>query len=193
MLSATPTTSWPRPWMVRPVGNASSVSRASTCVCTVVCTSTTGEAPETVIDSSREPTFRSALMVAVKLVGSSTPSRLNVENPLRVNVTTYVPGLRSTILYCPEPSVSTARVFSISTSLDASTVTPGSTAPDASFTTPAIALWADAMAGSSTTNAAASATAMTLRNIQASFGVSPTTGRRLSHNGQKESDYLQPN
>jgi hypothetical protein len=36
------------------------------------------------------------------------------------------------------PSVTTERVFSISAGLDVSTVTPGSTAPDVSLTTPAI-------------------------------------------------------
>ena len=41
-------------------------------------------------------------------------------------------------LYWPVPSVTTVRVFSRSAGLDASTVTPGSTAPDASLTTPAI-------------------------------------------------------
>src|SRR6266540_1280716 len=50
-----------------------------------------------------------------------------------------MPGLRSTILYWPSPSVMTVRVFSINAGLDASTVTPGSTAPLPSFTTPAIA------------------------------------------------------
>src|SRR6266508_720266 len=50
-----------------------------------------------------------------------------------------MPGLRSTILYWPAPSVMTVRVFSINAGLDASTVTPGSTAPLPSFTTPAIA------------------------------------------------------
>src|SRR5262245_25108473 len=40
--------------------------------------------------------------------------------------------------YCPLPSVITDRTFSVSTGLDASTDTPGRTAPDASFTTPAI-------------------------------------------------------
>jgi hypothetical protein len=39
---------------------------------------------------------------------------------------------------CPLPSVTTDRVFSIKAGLDASTVTPGRTASDASFTTPAI-------------------------------------------------------
>jgi hypothetical protein len=36
----------------------------------------------------------------------------------------------------PSPSVTTDRVLSMSTGLDASTVTPGSTAPLASLTTP---------------------------------------------------------
>ena len=48
------------------------------------------------------------------------------------------------------------RTFSISAGLDASTVTPGSTAPDVSLTVPAIALvCADATAGSSASSAAA--------------------------------------
>jgi hypothetical protein len=41
--------------------------------------------------------------------------------------------------YWPVPSVTTARIFSINAGLDASTVTPGSTAPDGSFTTPVMA------------------------------------------------------
>src|SRR6266852_8650794 len=40
--------------------------------------------------------------------------------------------------YCPWPSVKTVRVFSMSAGLDASTETPGSTAPLESRTTPAI-------------------------------------------------------
>src|SRR5215475_10761489 len=42
----------------------------------------------------------------------------------------------------PLPSVTLDRTFSMSAGLDASTVTPGSTAPDASLTTPAIDAWA---------------------------------------------------
>jgi hypothetical protein len=77
-----------------------------------------------------------------------------------------VPGRRSTIRYWPEPSVTTERVFSISASLAASTVTPGSTAPDVSFTTPTIALWACAATGSITTQAnAATASPNILRII----------------------------
>ena len=48
MFKAMPTTSWPRPWIVRPVGRASSVSRFSTWVWTVELTSTTGAAVQTV-------------------------------------------------------------------------------------------------------------------------------------------------
>src|SRR4051794_20734642 len=56
--------------------------------------------------------------------------------------------------YCPEPSVTTVRDFSFSTGLDASTVTPGSTAPDASLIVPAICapICADATAGTSRSN-----------------------------------------
>jgi gentisate 1,2-dioxygenase len=44
------------------------------------------------------------------------------------------------IRYCPALSVAAALVPSMSAGLEASTVTPGSTAPDESFTTPAIPL-----------------------------------------------------
>jgi hypothetical protein len=65
-----------------------------------------------------------------------------VLNPVSVNVTTYTPGRKSTMRYWPFASVSAVRTFSISTSLLASTVTPGSTAPEVSLTTPAIEDWA---------------------------------------------------
>src|SRR5438552_1422200 len=53
------------------------------------------------------------------------------------------------IRYCPAPSVTADRVFSMSAGLDASTVTPGSTAPEASFTVPVSVAWANTVAGSS--------------------------------------------
>ena len=74
-------------------------------MCDAFCTSTTGDAADTVTDSSSAPTFISALIVAVKSVGSSTLWRLTVWNPASVNVTMYTPGRRSTILYWPAPSV----------------------------------------------------------------------------------------
>ena len=67
--------------MVLPVGTASSTSRDSTCVFWLLCTSTTGDEPDTVTDSSRAPTFMSALTVAVKFEGSSSASRLKVLKP----------------------------------------------------------------------------------------------------------------
>ena len=97
-----------------------------------------GDSALTVMVSSRVPTFRSALMVATNVPVSSTPSRFTELNPVNENVTAYVPGRRSTIRYWPEPSVIAERTFSMRTGLAASTVTPGSTAPDASFTTPAM-------------------------------------------------------
>ena len=66
-----------------------------------------------------------------------TPSRLTTLKPLSVNVTSYVPGGSDVKRYWPEPSVATARVFSMSTGLAASTVTPGRIAPEVSWTTPA--------------------------------------------------------
>ena len=70
-----------------------------------------------------------------------------VLNPVSVKVTVYVPGSSSVMRYCPVPSVTAVRTFSMRTGLAASTVTPGSTAPDASFTTPEIEapLWAEAV------------------------------------------------
>ena len=100
------------------------------------CTSTTGVLPDTVIVSSTPPTFSSLFTVAVKFVVSSMPARLTELNPGSVKVTVYVPGRRSTMRYCPCPSVVAERTFSINAGLAASTVTPGSTAPVASFTVP---------------------------------------------------------
>src|SRR5688500_17094985 len=51
------------------------------------------------------------------------------------------------IRYWPPPSVTAVRTFSIRAGLDASTVTPGSTAPEASLTTPVIDACAHASAG----------------------------------------------
>src|SRR5258705_8576264 len=80
-----------------------------------------------------------------------------------------MPGLRSTILYWPAVSVTAVRVFSISTGLDASTVTPGRTAPVPSFTTPAIATCALAMAGTKQAAAQSSAVHRTTRRMTSPF------------------------
>ena len=85
-LRLTPTMSWPIPWMVRPVGMASIASRSSTWVWTAVVTSTTGEAPVTVTDSSTAPTRRSAFTVIVNSDGSCSWSRRKLWNPDRLKV-----------------------------------------------------------------------------------------------------------
>src|SRR6516164_1261341 len=117
------------------------------------CVSTIGDWPETVTVSSKAPTLSSTLTVAVNAADNSMPSRLSGLKPVNVNVTVYGPGTKSTILYWPCPSVTAVRTFSISAGLEASTVTPGKTAPDGSLTTPAMLLvaWARADAGRSAT------------------------------------------
>src|ERR1700730_17038296 len=64
--------------------------------------------------------------------------------------------------YWPLPSVTAERTFSMSTGLAASTVTPGSTAPELSFTTPVMDPWAYAAAGTITRPATTSNTRVSL-------------------------------
>jgi hypothetical protein len=70
------------------------------------------------------------------------PSRRTLLKPESLNVTAYVPGRRSTMRYTPLLSVTAVRTFSMRSGLEASTVTPGRTAPDGSRTTPVRATWA---------------------------------------------------
>src|SRR5262245_56836472 len=87
-------------------------------------------------------------MVSTAVPEISMPSRLTVLKPVSVNVIEYVPGFRSMIRYWPVPSVTTERTFSIKAGLAASTVTPGSTAPDASRTVPVRVPCANTVEGS---------------------------------------------
>jgi hypothetical protein len=58
------------------------------------------------------------------------------------------------------------RVFSIKTGLEASTVTPGSTPPDESLTSPEMLAWANAPNGRAITNPIARRTDLTrMRNL----------------------------
>ena len=102
-------------WTFLAVGRSSLSSSLSTFCWTTLCTSTVGEAPETVIVSSTAPTRSSAFTVAVNEPVSSMPSRTTVVKPARVKVTVYRPGRRSTIWYRPCESVVALRTFSIST------------------------------------------------------------------------------
>src|SRR5262252_2709404 len=75
------------------------------------------------------------------------PSRFTVLKPVSEKVREYVPGVSSVMRYWPLPSVIAVRTFSIRAGLEASTVTPGSTASEASRTTPARVACANAIAG----------------------------------------------
>src|SRR5215470_6220026 len=127
-----------RPPYCLDVGIEDTVSPLITSWVRALVTSTVGASPETVIVSATWPIFISALIVAMKLPVNSTPSRLTTLNPVSVNVTVYAPGLRLSMEYWPRPSVTTVRVFSMSAGLDASTTTPGRTAPEASLAVPTI-------------------------------------------------------
>jgi hypothetical protein len=106
----------------------------------------------------------SAFTVMTNSPGSSNPSRRTVVNPVSVKVRVYMPGLSSMIRYCPVSSVVAVRTFSINAGLDASTVTPGKTAPDVSLTTPVMDdCCADVMAGRSTRSSETNATWVSLR------------------------------
>src|SRR5262245_14673261 len=146
-------------WL-RPAGIASSSSWVNTrCRC-ALWTSTMGDSLVTVTVSWTLPTAISTLTGATNVPNSSIPSRRTLLKPERVNVTTYDPGRRFSILYWPLPSVVADRVFSMSAGLDASTVTPGRTAPDASLTVPAmdapVTACACATAGNSTSTGSTS-------------------------------------
>ena len=95
--------------------------------------------PVTVIVSSSAPTRSSAFTVAVKLAAeldAFAPDGVEAGQRERhaVDARPQVHELGTG----PCSSVTTERTFSISAGLAASTVTPGSTAPDVSRTTPAI-------------------------------------------------------
>ena len=70
---STPGTSTLRFWKLRPVGSASIISLVSDLLCVTLCVSMSGLWPDTVIVSSRPPTFISALTVAVKSSVTRSP------------------------------------------------------------------------------------------------------------------------
>src|SRR5262249_25653775 len=136
---------------LRETGSESMIVRVRTCVRDACSTSTCGDCPDTVSDSSSVPTFISAFTVTTVSDGTSTPVRVSVVKPESENVNLYGPGRRLSMRYRPWSSVETARTPSISTGLAASTVTPGSTPPDSSLTTPAIEACARTTLGASST------------------------------------------
>ena len=77
----------PAVWKFRPVGRASMSSRDNASRRVTDCTSTTGDAPDTVTVSSTPPTLNSTFKGAVKSADNSNLSRTKVLNPVSVNVT----------------------------------------------------------------------------------------------------------
>src|SRR5690242_9427640 len=112
-----------------------------------LCVSTMGVSPVTVTVSATAPTRMAMLMGMTPDPVTSMASRLTVVKPGNVAVIVYVPGGSSVSRYWPVPSVVAVRTFWMSAGLVTSTVTPGSTASDASRTTPASVAWACATAG----------------------------------------------
>ena len=137
----------------RDAGRASTVAVSSTTSRRTLWTSTTGVSPVTVIVSSRPPTRISSGTVSVCVPDSTMPSRRTGLKPGSDAVTVYVPGRRSTMRNWPTPSVMATRIFSMRTGLAASTVTPGSTAPELSRTLPARVACANADIGRRITKA----------------------------------------
>jgi hypothetical protein len=74
-------------WKLRPVGIDSSICCDTTSRLVLVCTSTIGVSPLTVMLSATPPTRMSTLIGAVKLASSRMPSRTTVLKPGRVKVT----------------------------------------------------------------------------------------------------------
>ena len=131
----------------------------------VVCVSTSGDDPATTMVSASAPTRMSALIGMTPDPETVTSSRCTVVNPPSENFTTYVPGGRVTMRYWPVPSVTTVRTFSVNAGLEASTVTPGRTAPDESLTTPAIVACANATRGRISTAASTTRALIKLRTL----------------------------
>src|SRR5262245_5526038 len=158
----------------------------------VLCTSTIGDSPVTVTVSATVPTCMSASILTTPVPDTMTSSRFKVENPASVNVTVYVPGCRLSIRYCPAASVNAVRLFSISTGLDASMVTPGSTAAEGSLTVPARVACANATAGKVISPETVTSARMTKR-IRTPWQRSPSADLGLllyRKNAASEHEYL---
>jgi hypothetical protein len=82
-----------------------------------------------------------------------------------------VPGCKLSIRYWPVESVVAERAFSISAGLDASTVTPGSTAPDASLTVPARVTCAHTALGTIAATTSSISVRIVLRIDSSSFDI----------------------
>ena len=117
-------------------GNALDQIESSVRRCVVVWTSTIGLSPETVTVSSSVPTLQVGVQVETKSAGSSSPSRLDRGEPRQREGDGIGAGPQVDDSVLPV-SIGDRRTDLLNQcGLAASTVTPGSTAPDVSLTTP---------------------------------------------------------
>ena len=88
-----------KPEYCRDEGISATVWPLNTCWLRVLVTSTVGASPETMIVSATPPTFRSAFTDRDEAAGQLDAFALGRGNPVSVNVTVYVPGLRFSMEY----------------------------------------------------------------------------------------------
>ena len=107
-------------------------------------TSTRGDTPVTVTDSSSPPTAMARLRVMVVPTCTSRPERSTLRNPASRATTRYVPGTSCEAEYAPSALLVTSRLTPVA-SLVMESDTPGSMAPCSSVTRPlicAVPCWA---------------------------------------------------
>ena len=136
--ATTPGMSVPSWVKLRPFSGSSTTFCSSMTMPSVACeVSTSGASPVTVTASSTAPTAIVTSTRAVSLTRTVMPSRVVVLNPGSVALTLYRPGASSGTAKKPSAPVTTTRVWVVPW-LTTSTVTPGTTAPVSSLTTPVI-------------------------------------------------------
>ena len=152
--------------MLRAAGNASSISRVNTVCFVTLWTSTSGDAPDTVIVSSSAPTVMSAFTVAVKCRSTRCPPAYGAEAG-QGKGDGVEPGLRLTMRYWPVPSVTAVRVFLDERRTGDLDRDAGQHAPLSSRTVPAIVCARAALAHPTTANAPT-------RTTDVSHGLAPS-------------------
>ena len=133
---------------LRELGSVDTISCVIDTCRVVLCKSTVGVAPETVMVSSTVPIAMSALTVTTLVPRSSTSLAHDGLEPGQRE--RHPISARAEILNDVAALLRRSRRSGFSrsvTGLDASTLTPGSTAPDVSFTSPLNDAWAYAAAG----------------------------------------------
>jgi hypothetical protein len=115
-------------------GSVSRATRSSTVPCEALAVSMRGACPDTVIDSSSEPTSSVRSTIRKLWVAMRTAARSTVLKPASATFTRYEPGSTAENAYSPSALLTVARARFVS-SLVSVTAAPG-TPPSASRTEP---------------------------------------------------------